>query len=63
MLSFSFACLLPFGAEFATYAAPHCITGCRRLFHVDTTFMADANCWARVTVLGRCFEFYGPEAS
>lgn len=46
--------------EFCNYAAPTSITGFARLFSVNTTHMADAGCLFRLTLLGRCFEVWGP---
>jgi hypothetical protein len=47
--------------EFCSYKAPPSITGSARVFSVNTHHMADCGCWFRITILGRCFEVWGPE--
>jgi hypothetical protein len=46
--------------EFCTYKAPPSITGLRRFASINTQRMAAAGCWARITILGRCIEVWGP---
>lgn len=59
----SFASLLPFDLEVASYAAPATITGRARACSLDRQFMADGGCLGRLTVLGRCFELWGPSGA
>lgn len=56
----SFAAVLPFGFEVASYTAPATLAGRARACSLSRQFMADDGCLGRLTLLGRCFELWAP---